>query len=148
MNPTFISVFIFTAYLLWCYFMFGILKSVSASYYELAKMNKGFIFTLVLWGFSLPVMIAGDSAWFFLAGSAIFFVGAAPEYKYKLEGDVHYAAAVLSILFGLIGIVDKGDWEIALGLAVGIALLRLVKNYTYWQELLAFNGITLYIILR
>jgi len=145
MNPAIYSILVFTPYLFGCYFLFGILKSVSASYYEIKHKA---IFTFVLWGFALPVMIAGDSAWFFLAGSAIFFVGAAPEYKYKLEGDVHYVAAVLSILFGLIGIVDKGDLEIALGLAVGIALLRLVKNYTYWQELLAFYGITLYIILR
>jgi hypothetical protein len=139
-----ISLLIFTAYNLYVYSLVGILKSVSASYYFIKSKP---LFTFVLWGFALPVIIAGDSVWFFLAGAGICFVGAAPNYKMKLEGDVHYAAALSGIVFGLIGLVDKGLWYVALPTALLIVAINWIKNHTYWQELIAFYVIVITLLI-
>ena len=143
-----ISLVIFTYYNWIVYFQFGILKSVSASYYEI---KHKILFTLSLWGFAVPVMLYGfialNSWWLVLAGIGICFVGAAPDYKMKMEGDVHYASAMSGIIFGLVALTFLGLWFVSLPTAVLILAINKIRNHTYWQELIAFYVIVLTLLL-
>jgi hypothetical protein len=138
-----------SAFLIVWKIQFGWKKSVSAYYYELK--NKVW-FTLALWGFAVPVMIAGfvlyDSIWFALAGAGICFVGAAPDYQEKREGEVHYIAALSGIIIGLIAITLIGAWYVSVPATILILAIHKVKNRTYWQELIAIYSIvlTLYLL--
>ena len=139
-----ISLAIFTAYIVGVYLKFGILKSVSASYYSIKHKA---LFTLALWGFAIPVQIYAfielQNWCLVLAGIGICFVGAAPDYKMKVEGDVHYLAAFTGVILGLIGIAFEGLWYVALPAAVLIVAINSIKNKTYWQEIAAFYIIVL-----
>ena len=147
-----ISLVIFTSYIVFIAVKFGILKSVSASYYAMkeryGKNTADIVFAFVLWGFAVPVMIAGNSIFFFLAGSAICFVGAAPDYQIKNEGDVHYIAAVTGIVFSAIAIALTPLWWLSV-VMVGIIIgINWIKNHTYWQELIAFYIVILYLFIK
>lgn len=75
-----ISFIIFTAWLIFIRLAFGKLDSISESFYKLSEKYK-FIFTLVIWGFSLPLMVNVNSVWLFLSISGISFVGAATDFS-------------------------------------------------------------------
>lgn len=135
---------VFTIYWLYIYYRYGIQKSISDSYYKLK--DKGYLFTLVLWSFSIPIMIIGETGLMFFAGAFICFTGAAADFKKKMTDTVHYVGAVGGILFGLLSLsVNFGQNEIAALTIVGMALLTLFKvsNKTWWVETVAFLGIYL-----
>jgi len=146
MIPEIISITVFTLYIVAIVIIFGILKSVSDSYYHI---KHKIFFTLALWGFAVPAMIAGGTVLMFLAGSAICFVGATPAFKMKHEGIVHYIGAVSGIILGMASMwLDFGLWWIVAIMAVGFVILRWkATNYTYWIELLAFYLILLGLII-
>lgn len=145
-----VSIVIFTTYLLVIAQKYGIQKSISDSYYNLPG-NWKFIFTAVLLGFSIPVMIAGNSTLIFLAGSAICFVSASPAFnKNKLEAIVHVVGAWSGILLGIAGIIlDYKLYSIAILAALLSALLYFkAKYFIWWIEIAAFitiwSGVLLY----
>ena len=70
---------VFTIYWLYIYYRYGIQKSISDSYYKLK--NNNYLFTLVLWGFSVPIMIIGETGLMFFAGAFICFTGAQQTLK-------------------------------------------------------------------
>jgi len=70
---------IFVSYVAAIWIIFGVQKSISASYYKLPKKWK-FLMTLFCWGIGFPAMIIGQSIWMILAGAGICFVGAAAAF--------------------------------------------------------------------
>lgn len=139
-----ISLIIFTAYVVGVWITFGVLKSISDSYYHIK--NK-WLFTIALQGFAIPVILAGENIWLFFAGAGICLVGVASQFKLKQEGNIHYIAAVLGIIFGTIWLFVSGLWYLGIALIVLIILLRFVKNYTWWQEIAAYYIILLGLLL-
>lgn len=148
-----ISFIIFTLYVGLVTLKFGVLKSVSDSYYSI---KRKYLFTLALWGFALPAIIAANlngvtlpGVLMFLAGSGICFVGAAPEFRLKLDGDVHVIAAVSGVVLGMASIWLFGYWYISVLFAVASLVIRFtLKNYTWYIEVLAFYLIMLGLLLN
>jgi hypothetical protein len=133
---------VFLMYWLYIYLRYGIQKSISDSYYNLG--NKGFIFTLTLWGFSLPLIIVGESGLMFFAGAFICFTGAAADFKKKITNTVHFVGAVGGIIFGLLSLIlDFGQTVMAIAtVSMSCTILFFnVNNKIWWIETLTFVGI-------
>lgn len=144
----FIMLMVYSIYNIVILRKYGILPSVSASYYALPK-KWNFLFTLFTWGFSVPAIIIGvdltHNILMFLAGAGIAFVGAAAAYKQELTDKVHVASAWIGILASQLSIIiDFHMWyvsAISIGLAILLNLIK-IKNLTYWIEQIAFISIT------
>lgn len=134
------SALVFTSYVLYIYFIFGVQKSISASYYVLKWKQKKYLFALIMWGFAVPIIYVGDNYLMFLAGSFICFVGGAPAFRNdKTEKTVHMVGAFGGIIFGMIYIISLGYWPVFLFATMVIALIyQLAKDYFWWIEMFAF----------
>lgn len=135
------SFLIFTSYLTVVVIKFGVLPSISDSYYYFEKQKLGFIFTLFCWLFSFPLIFSATTGLLFFAGSGILFVGAAPNFKLKSEGDVHTIAAISGIVLGMLSLVFDFNIYIGVGIFGIITLIFKIfrmKNKTWWIEIAAF----------
>jgi hypothetical protein len=140
---------VFVGYVSWIWARYGVLPSISDSYYHLPK-NLQPIFTLFCWGFSLPAIILGSSGLMFFAGAGIAFVGAAAAFKERMTMEVHVAGAMAGVIFSQLAIwLQYGLWPlnlIFLGIGLPLYLTRFIKikgkeicpNRTWWVEILAF----------
>jgi hypothetical protein len=136
---------IFVSYVGFIYFVYGIQKSISESYYTLPK-NLKFLFTLFCVGFSVPAMILGNSLLMFIAGAGICFVGVATDFKWKFMETIHISAAVAGITASQLAIFFQYGlpWINVAFIVTFIALLAFkVKNSTWWVEIAAFLAICL-----
>ena len=141
-----ISLAIFTLYVGGVWIKYGVRKSISDSYYFIKHKP---LFTLALWGFSIFAIFSLPNIWMMLACAGIGFVGAAPDFRIKMQGDVHYIAAVSGIFFGAIALWSIGYWYLTALMAIGILILEFyAKNKTWWQEVLAFYMILFVAILK
>ena len=141
-----ISFIIFTAWLIFIRLAFGKLDSISESFYKLSEKYR-FIFTLVLWGFSLPLMVNVNSVWLFLSISGIAFVGAAAAYKEGLTSAVHFIGAFGGIIMGLIYLLTQGlFWSVIPSTLVSVSLYFLSKRPTYWIEIVSYYTILIGLI--
>jgi hypothetical protein len=94
------SLVIMFGYLAFVVAKFGIPKSISETYYLLGKM--GWLFQVTLFSVAflvVPTLIdrSGEGTRFlaFLSCMGLAFVGAAPLFKRKLDGKVHYISAAM-----------------------------------------------------
>lgn len=141
----FAMIAVFYGYVAGILVKYGMLPSISDSFYALPR-NKSFIFTLVLWTFSILSMIIGDSVLMFIAGSGIAFVGTAAQFKQKLTNTVHVVGAVVGIGFSQASIiVDMRLWYVSVSfLIIGTAVLllkRKIRHFIWWIEILAFTSV-------
>jgi hypothetical protein len=148
------SVIIFTSYLFYIWFRFGIQKDISSSY---RKLKHNWIFTLVLWFTMIPVMIVGEHGLLFFAGAGICIVGTAPRYWEKLEGRVHRIAAIGGILLALIWMLLKGFIWFAVPFILFAFLIEItfkkkrlieLKNHTWWVEVAAYYMLLITLLLK
>lgn len=145
-----IIVISFFGYISYIYKKFGILPSISESYYHLPLKLK-FLFTLFCYFISIPSMMLGillkDSVLMLLAGISISFVGATSTFKDKLTRPIHIISAITGIILSNLAIMINFNLLyvslIFLFLSVIIFLLRkkYFKNYVWWIEILAFLSI-------
>lgn len=152
MNPQLIafliSVLTFTAYVVVISIKYGILRSISISYYYL---KKRWIFTIIFWIYALSMMVAGSNPWIFGAGAFICFVGAAANIK---DGDitrkVHIVGATGGIILGTLWLFISNYWY--LGLIVMLSAWWLIgeqkKNHTFWIEIISYYVIALGILIN
>lgn len=138
---------VFVSYITGILLRYGVLPSVSDSYYHLPK-KWNLLFTLFCWGFALPAIIIGvdltDNFLMFFAGGGIAFVGAAAAFKEKLTGKVHVAGALVGIISSQLSIAfDFKMFYVNILFLVLAGLIKIlkIKNETYWIELLAFASI-------
>lgn len=133
---------------------FGVLPSISDSYYKWRQDDK------LKWLFEVVLIITGLSMWFYglydfygdiitqvaiaTSGYCLMMVAVAPAFKKDSVETIHSVGAVLSIVAGFVAVgFQYGLWW-GVGL-LGIfllicATLRLLKitNYTWWIEIVAF----------
>jgi len=141
---------IFVGYVATIIGLYGILPSISDSYYRLPK-KWNFMFTLVLWGFGFPALIIGAPVtWLMFAACAgIIFVGAAAAFQQKMTKTVHIVGAAVGMVLSQIAIATSfGLWPITavcVPLAGLIFLFRKQINYThvFWIEIICFTAIGL-----
>jgi len=142
---------VFVGYVSFIIGKYGILPSISESYYRLPK-NLTFLFTLFCWGFALPATIVGldltDNFLMFFAGAGIMFVGAAAAFKEKMTKKVHFIGAAIGITAAQLSTafdfhmyyVNVVFITIALTILLGKTVGR-IKNYVWWIEMIAFVSI-------
>ena len=134
------SLYIFIFYNTYTYFSFGLLPSISDSYYHLDK-KYNMIFTFFIWFFIIPIMIVGSTPLLFFAGAFIGFVGASPKFREKTDKHVHNIGAIGGILFSILSLIfDFKLWYVSLFLIVTYIVLNLLKyeNKIYVIEVLTF----------
>lgn len=133
------STIIFFGYIALVWIKFGILPSISDSYYYFKKIPGLFFFAM--FGTGLPITIFAETGLLFFAGSFIVLVGAAGAFRQELIGKVHVIGAVGSIVLGMVSIwVDYGYWYISVGFALMTFLLTFfrIKNHTWWIEIFGY----------
>lgn len=134
----------FVGYISFIVNKYGVLPSISESYYKMKgdKLFGGGLFTLFIWSLSLPLIIIGDTPLMFFAGAFLSFVGAATAFKdLKMTKRVHTIGAVGGIGFGFLSmILDFQLNEITFFMLLGSLILYLlkIKNLIWWVEILAF----------
>jgi hypothetical protein len=145
------SFLVFTLYIVIILKIFGVLPSISDSYYALKKHNISIPFTLFCWGTAFPLMIYWiellSNDWNFLpfiACGGLLFVGASPAFKdLELERKVHSISAIICAIAAytwtfLYGSIFLGINFILLSIILYFILKR---NKIYWLELIAFINI-------
>lgn len=118
----------------------GVPESLSATYYLLG--SKGWLFQLVMSvvGLSLlPVWLSVSEMetqlFAFFACGGLLFTAVAPAFRLKLEGTVHYSAAVVCCVSALLWQVLEGLWDITLLFTlVGWMCFLQWKNWCFWLE--------------
>lgn len=131
----------FVAYITFIVKRYGVLPSISDSWYHL-PLNMKFLFTLFTWSIGVPMLLYGTT-WFFMSGAGLCFVGAAPMFKMKqgLTDEVHFGGATLGIFGALLGIGFAFSSWFPLAVFILMSLLiiiRKVPNYLWWIEIVAF----------
>lgn len=140
---------VFTSYLLLIALFFGIQRSISASYYSLKKINKGFIFTLFLFFLMICLLYITaltnhSNSWcFFLAASGAAFVGLAASFYDSVTKIAHFFGASLLIVFSLLGIgLVFSNWTPTYLTILILFIFYLLRNkqfeVIYWFEVLVF----------
>lgn len=139
----FIMVGVFVSYISFIWSKYGVLKSISESYYSLPK-KINFLFTFFCWGFAFPAIIIGteltNNFLMFLGGTGIIFVGAAAAMKTGMTRKVHWVSAVIGIVFSQLSIaIDFNLWWLAtiISLLSVIMLIFKLKHSFWWIEILA-----------
>jgi hypothetical protein len=124
-----ISGFIFTVYVGSITVMYGVQKSISASYYVLPVKLRP-VFTFVLWGFAGLLFFVSESVLLKLAVGGICFVGAASDYNSSdLEEKVHVYSAIAGSLLGLLAIwIELHLWYIPASAAILCGFVWLIEK--------------------
>lgn len=128
---------------------FGILPSISESWYRLEGLQKS-LFTWFCWalGGLMLFQTNGDTGLFFLSGGGLMFVGAATMFKTDeaKSNIIHPLGAAAGIAGSLAGIISERHSFIPLILFVilsGTIALLVKSNRTWWIEISAFVSILL-----
>lgn len=141
---------IFVGYVATIWALYGVLTSISESYYRLPKKWNP-MFTLALWGFAFPAMIIGTpiTGLMFFACAGIMFVGAAAQFHQKITKTVHLVGASLGMGLSQVAIATAfGMWPITAASVVIAGLIMLFRkqlnyNHVWWLEILCFTAIGL-----
>lgn len=136
-----------TAYLIGVVRKFGVPESLSATYYSLGK--KGWLFQLVMGTSGLllaPVwMECAMDEWRFLAFlgcSGLLFTAVAPSFRMKLEGAVHYTAAVVCCVSAILWQVVEGLWDVTLLFAIlGWMGFLQQRKWCFWLEVAVMSSV-------
>lgn len=142
------SSLIFVSYMSFIISKFGILPSISESYYKLEGGYKS-LFSLFIFNMVIPVIIVGNNPLMFLAGLFIAFVGAAPAFKEEFQKQVHDIGAYGGIITAFISLwinFHLGYLSLILGLFFIYAIPKNmsehwfngIKNHIWWVEILSF----------
>jgi hypothetical protein len=144
---TLIQGLIFIIYVAFIWKKFGVLQSVSDSWYKLKELGGLWykLFTLFCWGLAIPMLFQSDnpSSLFVYSGAGFAFVGAATMFKLKdtFVPYIHFGGAAVGIILALLGIgLERYGWLplIVFGIATILIKLLKVKNSTWWIEIVAF----------
>jgi hypothetical protein len=127
------------SYLITVFIIYGWQSSISESYYRWPK-EINFIFTIAIWLFAIPIVIAAESGILFFAGSFICVVGAAENFHNPFIRRYHVAAAIIGIGLGMMSIIiDYNNWisPAIFGVSLLIMYFLKFKNLTLWAEIAA-----------
>ena len=135
---TLIQSLVFAAYIGYVWGRFGVLDSISASYYKLRE-NHNWLFWAFTIALSVPMLTYGDG-WYFGSAAFLIFCGTASDYKKPMTGTVHYIGASGAIGLAAIGLLREGVWfPLVFGLLVSVPLsIFKVENRTWWIEIAWF----------
>jgi hypothetical protein len=142
---TLLQAFVFASYVTYIIYRFGVLPSISDSWYKLEPLRTSFLFTLFCWSLSTLMLFQTNetTAWFFASGAGLAFVGAATMFKWSgaYTDKVHFLGAATGIACALVGLgVEYNNWiptAIFIIIAATLSAFK-VKNTIWWTEVAAF----------
>ena len=140
-----IQMFIFISYIVFVSIKFGILPSISDSYYLFSDWKR-ILFTLFCFSLGSLMFLQeiGVFPWFVISGSGLCLTGAAMQFKEKVDGKVHVVGAYSAIIFGLAGLIfERGLYFPSVTFILLAVLSTATKNKTWWIECSAFACIVL-----
>lgn len=139
---------IFTLYIIGIMLIYGVLPSISDSYYHIPEGYK-LVFSFALIGFAFPIVIFDNRVLNFIAGGLICFVAVSPDFKLVYEGDIHYICAVGGVLFGMLSLwINYKGWKCVAGfILLAVVFILTLPNATWWVEVLAFYTILLKLLI-
>jgi hypothetical protein len=145
---------IFVTYTLVTIILFGILPSLSASYYKWEEKYKcGWLFSATMFTMAVTLLPAwltlseGSTFQFlsFLCPASLIFVGAAPKFENdRLEKWLHPIAAIICAVCAICWLLLVGHlWRVVLIsfvvlLGIGIITKTFKKSAVFWFEMVAF----------
>lgn len=140
-----IQTIVFLTYLVFLIKRYGVLDSISDSWYQEGEQN--YFFQLFLLGISIPAILIREPA-FVITGTLLTIVGAMAAFKLnKFIGTVHGVATTGAIIAALTGLAIHGIWfPFFAGSTVALVLNHKgfkVKNTTWWTEVAYFSAIEL-----
>lgn len=159
MFPTicyYLSITLFVSYVIWFIKKWGLLPSISDSYYKYYKEDKNiikwipikmkYLFTFFVWGFSFTALISNPTPLLFFAITSLGITGVSPAFKDDdLTHKLHIYGAYGGVGLSQLSIIfEHHMWYIsALFLLLSIIIFLLskykgLKNKILWVELLAF----------
>ena len=136
---------VFLAYVTFIWSKYGVLKSISESYYKLPK-KQNWLFVAFTWLFAFPAMILGNSYLMLFAGGGIVFVGAAAAMHTFPTRAWHLSAAIGGMILGCIAmIVQFHMWYLVAAIAAAIGLAAIIdkKHLMWWTEIAIFVAISI-----
>lgn len=132
---------IFVAYVVFIYYRYGLLTSISASTYKL-QGNERWYFLAFLWSIGLLNFFQGMEVWGFWASAGLFFSGITIDHESTgAHTDiVHAVGTIAAIAFTFIGLwVLYGMWIPAVLVAASAAALYRTKHFIWWIEIIAMG---------
>jgi hypothetical protein len=125
----------------------GVPESLSATYYGLKE--DGWLFQALCIGMAfglLPMWIEACGGKFeylpFFACGGLGFVGVAPSFKLKLEGMIHYSAAVVCCVCAILWMMLSGNYPAVLWWSfIGWMLYLKFGQWCWWLEISVICGI-------
>lgn len=141
----------FTLYVWWIVAHFGVIQSISQSWYEEENVKgkrKKFMFILFIISISIPTLfLAGKSLWFIGSAVSLGIVALAPAFRseHKIVGILHTGGTVGGIAFACYALVTQGIYFTTVLCVVGSILPERLKidNTTWWTEVVCFSAIEL-----
>ena len=137
-----VQVVVFLSYVIGIVSKYGVLPSISDSWYSLPLGWKS-LFTFFTWGIGIPMLLYGTLP-LFISGVGLCFVGAATQFKMKESYTrlIHFAGAAVGIVTPLIYFLLSFN----VGLPFAIQLVGSViiwnseefNNKLWWVEILGF----------
>lgn len=151
----------FVVYLLGIYANFGVLKSISDSYYKLYHIKRGWLFRFFIFAVAISMAIIGHHPVIYIASGFLSLVGIYSMFKDEkwktdkrdeFENKVHIVGATGSIIIGFIYLTFflKIYWiafptilflVFASPKKTRLPWLNGINNYTWWIETVAFFNI-------
>ena len=142
---------IFGLYIWYIIVTFGILPSVSQSWYEEANVNgkkKKWMFVAFIISISALTILLGvltHNIWFVASGGSLLIVAFAPAFRsdHKIVGILHTGGTVAGIAFACYALVTHGIYFPVILCTIGSILLERLKiaNTTWWTEIICFGSI-------
>ena len=132
-------------YIIAVWYLFGIQKSISDSYYRYYHTKWKWAFTLFCWSLAYPALMIHPTPLMFGAFALLGIVGASPAFKQdKYVKASHMIGAYGGVLFSQLSIFfDYGLWHINLAFITlaGLLFIFKVNNKIWWAEILAILSI-------
>lgn len=141
-----IQTIVFGLYVLFIISRYGVLSSISESWYSEGPTRQKFMFVLFIVSISAAsVMLHKLSLWFIASGGSLAVVAFAPAFRSdnKIVGILHTGGTILGIAFACYALAIHGVYISTIGCIVSSILLdRLkIKNTTFWTEVADFTWI-------
>lgn len=128
-----IQLVVFILYVSYLVYRYGVLESISYSYYKTGERR---LFQLFCFLIGLPFLTYGDP-FFMIACFGLLLVGMTDDYMRvdsRVVGKVHYKGAGVGIGAALIGL----GWVYVAVFAGVLTPLLFVRNRVWWIEIAAF----------
>jgi len=147
-----ISNLVFVSYNYLIYKRYGLLESISTSYYSLLNdttLNPkySFLFCLFCWGYAIPATMMASDGFIFFSGGFITFVGIASAFRENtFTATIHQYSALTAVVLSQLSILFIYQmWYISLVFAIFAGIMFLLKDklstWMYWLEIAAYFSI-------